>query len=201
MKSNTNGYEYGINGCQRLGIEIDFSKHTCYTIDRLLATANEKGRNFANVVAHHLVGAMLEVMYPDIEIEILSRASADQLVGHACDFMINDTMIHVALGPTEALLATCHTNIELGFRPMILTLEDRIGTARSLADYIRIEDRVTVRGVEEFFSRNIDAMASYSTAEIRRVLRQLFDTYNSRVAAVEPDPSLLVEIPENLIQT
>ena len=201
MKSNTNGYENGTNGCQRLEVEIDFSKHTRYTIDLLLTTANEKGRNFAGVVVHHLVGAMLEVMYPDIEIEVLSLASADQRVGRACNFMINDFMIHIALGPTEALLATWHTNIELGFRPMILTLEDRIGTARSLADYIRIGDRVTVRGIEEFLSRNIEAMASYSTAETRRVLRQLFDTYNSRVSAVELDPSLLVEIPEDLIQT
>ena len=200
MKSNANGYEYGASGCQRLGVEIDISKHTCYTIALLLTTANEKGRNFASVVAHHLVGAMLEVLYPDIEIEILSLASADQQAGPACDFMINDTMIYVTLGPTEALLATCHTNIQQGVRPMILTLEDRIGTARSLADYIGIEDRVTVRGVEEFLSRNIDAMASYSIAETRRVLRQLFDAYNSRVAAVEPDPSLLIEVPENLIQ-
>lgn len=186
---------------QRLPLEIDFNKQTRHMFDGLLAAARDKGGNTVGAVAQHLVGATLEIRHTDLEIENQSYTTADERDRRACDFMINDTMIHVALGPTEALLATCHTNIELGFRPMILTLEDRIGTARSLADYIGIEDRVTVRGVEEFLSRNIDAMASYSTVETRRVLRQLFDTYNSRVAAVEPDPSLLVEVPENLIQT
>ena len=32
-------------------------------------------------------------------------------------------------------------------------------------------------------------------------LMKLFDAYNRRVTASEPDPSLLVEVPENLTQT
>lgn len=47
---------------------------------------------------------------------------------------------------------------------------------------------------------NIDEIAKYSDAEIRRVMWTLFDAYNNRVQAAEPDPSLLVEIPENLTQ-
>ena len=201
MKSNTSGSNNDPNGRQRLWLEIDLGKHTGYMIDQLLASASEKGRDFTGAVAHHLVGAMLEVMYPDLDTRPHGLRTTDKQTGRACDFVINDAMIHVALGPTEALLAKCQANIELGFRPRILTVEDRIGTARTLAENIGIEGRVSVSGIEEFLSRNIDAMASYSKAETRRVFRQLFDTYNSRVAAVEPDPSLLVEVPENLIQT
>lgn len=186
---------------QRLPLEIDFNKQTRHTVDGLLAAAREKGGNTVGAVAQHLVGATLEIRHTELEIENQSYTTADQQTGRAGDFMVNDTAIHVTVGPTEALVAKCQANIEQGFRPMILTLEGRIGTARSLADYIGIEDRIAVRGVEEFVAVYIDEMARYSEPETRRVFRQLFDTYNLRVATVEPDPSLLVEIPENLIQT
>lgn len=198
MKSNTSGSNDESNGRQRFWLEIDLSKRTCYMVDRLLASANEKGKDFTGAVAHHLVGAMLEVMYPDLDTRTHGLRTTDRQTSRACDFVINDAMIHVAVGPTEALLAKCQANIELGFRPRILTVEDKIGTARTLAEYIGIEALVWVSGIEDFLSVNIDAMASYSKAETRRVLRQLFDTYNTRVEAAEPDPSLLVEIPENL---
>ncbi len=201
VKSNTNGCNDEPSGRQRLCLEIDLGRRTGYMIDQLLASASERGMDSTGVVAHHLIGAMLEVMYPDLDIGTQSLTTTDQQGGHTCDFVINDAMIHVAVDPTEALLANCQANIELGFRPRILTAEARIGTARTLAEYIGIEALVSVSGIEDFLSRNIDAMASYSKADIRRVFRQLFDTYNSRVAAVEPDPSLLMEIPENLIQT
>ncbi len=185
---------------QRLPMEVDFSKQTRHTIDALLATARDKGGNAVGAVGQHLVGAMLEVRHPDLEIENQGYTTADQQTGRAGDFMVNDTAIHVTISPTEALLAKCQANIDQGFRPMILTLEDRIGTARSLADNIGIEDRVAVRSVEEYVAGNIDDIARYSEAETRRALRLLFDTYNARVGAAEPDPSLLVEIPENLTQ-
>lgn len=201
MKSNTNEYEDDTSSSQRIWVEIDLHKRTCHTIDLLLAAVDEKGRDSTGAAAHHLVGAMLEVRHPDLEIEDQGYTAADQQRGRAGGFMVNDTAIHVTASPTEALLVKCQANIEQGYRPMILTVENRIGTARSLADNIGIVDCVTVRGVEEFLARNIDAKASYSRAETLQVFRQLFDTYNSRVAAVEPDPSLLVEVPENLTQT
>ena len=186
---------------QRLPLEIDFSKQTRYTIDVLLATAQEKGGNVVGGVAQHLVGAVLEVRHPDLGIGNQSYTTADQQTGRSGDFMVNDTSIHVTMSPTEALLAKCQANIEQGFHTMILTLEGKIAAARTLAENIGIKDRVAVRSVEEFVASNIDGISRYSEAETRRVLRQLFDTYNARVAAAEPDPSLLVEIPENLTQT
>ena len=183
---------------QRLSLEIDFGKHIRHTIDALLVTARAKGGNAAGAVAQHLVGAKLKIRHAELTVENQSYTTADQQTGRAGDFNINDTAIHVTMSPTEALLAKCQANIEHGFRPMILTPEERIGTARSLADNIGIEDRVAVRGIEEFISGNVEEIAVYSEAETRRVLQELFETYNNRVDEVEPDPSLLVEIPENL---
>ncbi|MCY4194341.1 MAG: DUF4928 family protein [bacterium] len=183
---------------QRLPLEVDLNKQTRRTIEGLLFAAKDKGGNNVGAVAQHLVGATLEIRHIDLVIENQSYTTADQQTGRAGDFMVNDTAIHVTVAPTEALVAKCRTNLEQGFRPMVLTLEDRVGTARSLADNIGIEDRVAVRGIEEFIASNIDEVARYSEPETRRIMRQLFERYNTRVQAAEPDPSLLVEIPENL---
>ena len=186
---------------QRLPLEIDFNKQTRHTVDGLLAAAREKGGNTVGAVAQHLVGATLEIRHTELEIENQSYTTADQQTGRAGDFMVNDTAIHVTVGPTEALVAKCQANIEQSFLPLIITLEEKMGAARALAENIGIRDRITVRGIEDFVAGNIVDLARYSESETRRVISQLFDAYNSRVAAVEPDPSLLVEIPENLAQT
>ena len=186
---------------QRLTLEIDFSKQTRRTVDGLLAAARDKGGNTIGAVAQHLMGATLEIRHTDLAIENQSYTTADQQTGRAGDFMVNDTAIHVTVGPTEALVAKCQTNIEQGFHPLIITLEEKMGAARALAENIGIRDRVAVLGIEDYVAGSIVDIARYSEPETRRVLHQLFDTYNSRVAAVEPDPSLLVEIPENLLQT
>ncbi len=185
---------------QRLPLEIDFNKQTRHTVDRLLAAARDKGGNTAGAVAQHLVGATLDIRHTGLAIENKSYTTADQQTGRAGDFMVNDTAIHVTVGPTEALVAKCQDNIEQGFHPLILTSEEKMGAARALAENIGIRDRVAVRGIEDFVAGSIVDIARYSEPETRRVLRQLFDTYNLRVAEVEPDPSLLVEVPENLIQ-
>lgn len=185
---------------QRLPLEIDFNKQTRHTVDGLLAAARDKGGNTVGAVAQHLVGATLAIRHTGLAIENESYTTADQQTGRAGDFVVNDAAIHVTISPTEALLAKCRANIEQSFYPMILTLEERIGATRTLAENIGIKERVTVRGIEDFVAGNIIGIARYSEAETRRVMRSLFDTYNSRVAAVEPDPSLLVEIPENLAQ-
>lgn len=183
---------------QRIPLEIDFGKHTRHVIDRVLASAREKGGNAVGAVAQHLIGAKLEIRHTDLEIERDSYTTADQQTGRSADFTVNDTAIHVTIKPNEALLAKCQSNITSGLRPMIITAGDRIGTAEGLAGNIGIEDRVTVRGVEEFVSGNIDEMAGYSRPCIRRVVGQLFDTYNGRVSDVEGDPSLLVDIPDTI---
>ena len=185
---------------QRIPLEIDFAKNTRHVIDRVLAAAREKGGNAVGAVAQHLIGAKLEIRHTDLEIGRDSYTTADEQTGRPADFTVNDTAIHVTVAPTEALLAKCQSNITSGLRPMILTSGDRVGAAQGLASNIGIEDSVTVRGVEEFVSGNVDEIAGYSRSCIRRVIRQLFDTYNRRVSDAETDPSLLVDMPDNLAQ-
>lgn len=185
---------------QRIRLEVDFSKHTRHVIDGVLAAARDKGGNAVGAVAQHLIGAKLEIRHTDLEIERDSYTTADEQTGRPADFTVNDTAIHVTVTPTEALLDRCRLNIASGLRPMILTSGNRVGTAQGLASNVGIEDSVTVRGVEEFVSGNVDEIAGYSRSCIHWVIKQLFDTYNSRVSDAETDLSLLIDIPDNLAQ-
>ena len=183
---------------QRLEVEIEVGKHTRRAIESLLDRGADKGGNAAGAVVQHLVGAKLHIRYPDLEIENQSYTTADQQTGRFGDFKLNDTAIHVTMSPTEALLAKCQDNIAEGYRPMILTPAGKIEAARGLAENLGIHDSVTVRGIEEFVAGNVDEMAVYSAGAIQQQLRELLEAYNRRVAEVEPDQSLLVQIPENL---
>lgn len=183
---------------QRLELEVDVGKHTRSAVETLLGRAGEKGGNAAGAVAQHLVGAKLAIRHPGLGIENQSYTTADQPTGRAGDFMVNDTVVHVTLSPTEALLTKCRGNIEQRYRPMVVTPSDKMDAARVMAEHLGIAERVTIRGIEEFIAGNVDEMAEYSTGMIPRQLRQLLEEYNKRVAEVESTPSLLVQIPENL---
>ena len=185
-------------GRQRLDVEIDVGKQTRLAIESLLSSGADKGGNAAGAVAQYLIGAKLHIRYPDLEIENQSYTTADQQTGRFGDFKLNDTSIHVTMSPTEALLAKCQDNIAEGYRPMILTPAGKTEAARGLAENLGIHASVTVRGIEEFIAGNVDEMAFYSTGAIQQRLRELLEAYNRRVAEVEPDQSLLVQIPENL---
>ena len=52
--------------------------------------------------------------------------------------------------------------------------------------------------IEEFVGTNVEEIAAFAAPAIRSGLRALLQRYNQRVQAVEPDPSLQIEIPGNL---
>ena len=183
---------------QRLELEVNLSKHTRHTIEALLSVARQKSVSAIGAVAQHLVGAKLLIRHPDIDIDNQGYTSADEQTGRDGDFHINDTVIHVTVSPTEALVTKCQDNIKQGYRPMIITQADRTGMARGLASNRGIEDRISIRSIEDFVAGNVDEMSEYSESHRPSMFKHLFEAYNSRVAKVEPDPSILVKLPDNL---
>ena len=57
---------------------------------------------------------------------------------------------------------------------------------------------MAVISIEDFVGTNVEEIASFTDQGIRTGLKDLLMRYNERVQAVEPDPSLLIAIPENL---
>lgn len=179
--------------------ELDPNKPSRRAIAELLQAARIRGGYAAGAVAQHLVGAKLSLRFPDRNIDNQSYSTADQQTDRPGDFLVGDTAIHVTMSPGESLMSNrCKDNLQNNFRPLVLVPEARVEAARQLAENADIGDRVAVSSIEEFVGNNIEELATFTATQIRSGLRALLERYNQRVQAVEPDPSLQIEIPGNL---
>ncbi|MBI5115122.1 DUF4928 family protein [Candidatus Poribacteria bacterium] len=59
--------------------------------------------------------------------------------------------------------------------------------------------KIAVESIESFVGPNLEELATFSKTELFHSFKRLLDTYNERVAAVENDKSLLIEMPRNLL--
>lgn len=183
-------------------LEFEFQPHepTSAVVEQLLLAARDRGGNAVGAVAQHLVGAKLAVRHPDLSVTNESYTTADEQTGRAGDFVLNTAAIHVTAVPGEQLIARCRDNLAAGMKPIVLTVRERVEAVRGLAANLDIARSVTALAIEEFVAGNVDEMAEYKPAAVVKCLRSVLETYNTRVAAVEPDPSLLIDIPPNLLE-
>ncbi|MCE0485436.1 DUF4928 family protein [Ornithinimicrobium sediminis] len=183
---------------KRIVAEIDPRKPVRVALTSLLEYARGQGGNLAGALCQHLVGAKLALRFPDLQIENHGYTTADVQTARAGDFTIGDTAVHVTTAPTEALLGKCHDNLQNGYRVLILTPDDRMMAARQLAANTGLADRVSVQAIEDYVGNNIEELAGMRSTAVQAGLRELVQTYNQRVKAVESDPAMLIQIPANL---
>ena len=58
--------------------------------------------------------------------------------------------------------------------------------------------RVSVESIESFVSQNIEELSDFDGKKVPQGMRSLLETYNERLAEVETDLSLQVEIPTTM---
>ena len=180
---------------QRLEVEVNPIKPSFQTVSDILDAAPVGKRG---AIAQHLVGAKLAIRFPNLTVDNFSHTAADQQLGRPGDFQIGDTAFHVTMAPTSEVVERCRENLRNGYRPCLLVPERRIQAARQLAENVDASADISIVAIESFVGQNIEEMGQFSQNEIAVNFRQLLQTYNERVAAAEPDPSLLVKLPDNL---
>lgn len=180
---------------QRLKISFDPSKTTWQLVSELLLLAKENGKE--GPVAQYLVGAKLQLRFPDETIENRSFSTADDQLGLVGDFKVHDTAFHVTVAPMQGVYEKCRNNLNAGYRVFLL-VPDRIllGTRQIIEQ--DMPGKVTAESIESFVSQNIEEIAVFSLGQLRKRFRSLLDKYNSRVDEIELDKSYLIEIPPNL---
>jgi nitrogen regulatory protein PII len=181
----------------RRKIEVSFNPNesTRQLVRKILDAA--KTRNKQGQVAQYLVGAKLQLRYPDRKVENQSASTADDQSGRYGDFQVEDTVFHVTISPMPLLVDKCRSNLAKGLMVYVIVPETKLSDLRQ-----ELEEsgagQVMVTSIEAFVSQNLDEIASFSRSDLRLTLRSLFDLYNSRVQQVETDNSLLLEVPKNL---
>lgn len=180
---------------QRLAMAYDPSRITRLIIRDLLTTAGSAGK--AGPVAQHLVGAKLDLRFPDCDIEHASYSTADQPRNAPGDFLVGSTAFHVTVSPMPAVYEKCKRNLADGFRVLLLVPDSLLQGTRQNAD-LAAEGRIAVEAIESFVSQNIEELACFKDDHLKSGLRRLLEQYNALVDRVETDKSLMIEIPPRL---
>lgn len=180
----------------RISAILDPSASISTTVHRLIEAAQEAGGSAAGAMIQHLVGAKLELRFPDRDIGKDSYAASDQSTGRFGDFQVGNIAYHVTMAPSDALFSRrVADNIKAHIRPVVLVPDARLEAAQQLAANAEVVDKTGVFSLESFVGLNVDEMTLDADIGFEEGLRKLIQRYNRRVQCIEPDPSLLIEVP------
>ena len=150
------------------------------------------GTQYLGTVLQHLVAAKLCLILPEGSFEIHGASVADGPTEREGDFVINRSVIHCTTMPGAALIEKCKTNLRGGFRPVIITILDRVLTAFHLAEDAGLAGRVEVWDIQQFLSANVHEHSLFDDAKRDAALAEIICNYNKIVLEVECDPSLRI---------
>ncbi|MBS1687050.1 MAG: DUF4928 family protein [Bacteroidetes bacterium] len=180
---------------QKIKLTFDPSHSTWHIVHNFLIEAAQEGK--AGFVAQHLVGAKLELRFPEIHVSNESGSTADLPTQRPGDFLIGHTAFHVTVAPMNGVFDKCRHNILQGFKPFLLVPDDKLQGTRQLAEEIS-KHQIAVESIESFVSQNINELSGFNRDQLAYSFKQLVVIYNRRVDEVETDKSLMIELPSNL---
>jgi len=180
---------------RRLDCAYDPAQTTWNTVHQLLQQAEAVGK--AGPVAQYLVGAKLKLRFPDAAISNDRYSAGDVQTGRLGDFQLGDTAFHVTMSPGPPIYEKCSKNVSAGSRAYLLVPDIRLVGARQNADMV-LPGRIAVESIESFVANNVEELSVFVRNALIRGFRALLEIYNKRVAEIEPDKSMLIEIPPTL---
>jgi len=184
---------------QRITVDLDHTKPVSAVVSDILKAAAERSDKPTGAVLQHLIGAKLQLRFPDVEIGTDRANAADLHTDREGDFQVGTTAFHVTTAPMEKLISRCVENKRAGYRPVILTLESKVIAARQMADNVDMSEQISVQAAETFIGNNIEEIAIYDGDKIREGLARLIRTYNERIDAIEIDKSLMIDEPRWIV--
>ena len=179
---------------QQIAVEIDLTKPGPQIVSDIITAAGQK----AGAVAQHLIGAKLAIRYPDDDIDNFSYTTADRQLGRPGDFFVGDTAFHVTMAPMPQVIERCEANLRNGHRAALLVPGSRLQAALQMAEAAGLDTRIWVAAIESVVGQNIEEIGRFGRDDLAAGFKTLLETYNQRVAEVESDRSLMIEIPANL---
>lgn len=181
---------------ERVRFDFDHSDPPRNVIADIVAAAQE--RNQAGPVAQHLVGAKLAIRFPDLTVGNCPYSAADEQTGRSGDFHIGNTAFHVSVAPNMGHVERCARNIKDGLSAIVLVPDSKLAAARQLLETEGLESKVVAESLESFIGQNLSELAEFAPAKFAENLANLLAEYNRRVAEVETDESLMIELPATL---
>lgn len=183
---------------QPLILTADTSKTIGSNLDNLFEQAKKRqkqnpGTQYLGTVLQHLVAAKLCLIMPEGSFEIHGASVADAPTARSGDFVINKTIIHCTTSVGDLLINKCQANISSGYRPVIITIFERVQTALNQIEDAGLAGRVEVWDVQQFLSSNVHEHSLFDEDKRNAKLGAIIENYNQIVMEKESDPSLRIE--------
>ena len=180
---------------KRIAVDIDCKKPVAAIVADILQTAKNRADQPTGIVAQHLVGAKLELRFPQLKVGRDKANAADQQTDRQGDFQLGNTAFHVTVAPAAKLADGVKENLRQGFRSVVLVPESSVQFASGLFNSEGIGDRVSVQSIETFVGTNVEEMALFESARVESGVARLIKRYNVRIRECEVDQSLQIEEP------
>lgn len=176
---------------ENLKIEINRRETPGAWVRMILQCAS--GRS-TGVVEQHLVGAKLERRFPQVRVSNHPAHAGDAQTTRRGDFVISTLVYHVTANPSRGVIEKCADNVRSGLSPMLIVPSEQCNKARVLAEEARIDRELTIVSIEDFLALNILELATDEEKDVYSVLSEIIEIYNRRLADVETDLSLQIQL-------
>lgn len=176
---------------QSLRLDIDRGQTPSYWVHLILDRS--EGRS-GGIVEQHLVGAKLSRRYQEATLPNHPAHAADVQTDRHGDFQIQKTVYHVTGAPTPNVIEKCQKNLKSGLHPILLVPASKKERAVALAEVESVEFQITIMSIEDFVALNIIEMAIGEQRDFFGILKEIVGVYNRRLAEVETDMSLQIEV-------
>lgn len=148
-------------------------------------------RNVGGAAAQHLVGAKLQLRYPELDIPARSYTAADKQVGMPGDYQVGDAAFHVTISPGESLVQRCKENVDKELEPWVLVPKDRVKDAEKILSQAGLDKHCVIVAIETFVGQNLEEIAGFAAEDVRSIVKRLINEYNRRIDEAEGgDPRL-----------
>lgn len=179
-------------------LTADASKTIGANLDELFEQAKKRqkqnpGTQYLGAVLQHLVAAKLCLILPEDSFEIHGASVADAPTARSGDFVINKTIVHCTTSVGDLLIGKCKANIANGFRPVIITIFERVQTALNQIEDAGLFGRIEVWDIQQFLSSNVYEHSFFDESRQNATLGAIIERYNQIVHEKETDPSLRIE--------
>lgn len=178
---------------KRQNLKLDIDRRQAPSAWVHLIVENAKQRS-GGVVEQHLIGAKLERRLKGIIVANHPAHAGDRQTAREGDFTIAEVVYHVTATPSRNVIQKCAANIKIGLRPILLVPNEQENRARVLAQEEGIEKQMDIISIEGFIACNIIELAMQETKDFFTVLQEIVQIYNKRLAEVETDVSLQIEV-------
>lgn len=178
---------------KRQNLKLDIDRRQAPTAWINVIIENAKGRS-GGVVEQQLVGAKLARRFKGITVPNHPAHAGDRQTERVGDFAISKLVYHVTAAPSRDVLQKCAENLATGLRPILLVPGEQEERARYLAEDEGINRELMIVSIEDFVALNIVEVAAEENKDFFSVLKEIVEIYNKRLAEVETDLSLQIEV-------